>query len=47
MYNKFMKLGQPVVPYAQNGKKGYTFHHQSSPPFNFTKMCNRFYVHLI
>ena len=23
-------------------KNCYTFHHQSSPPFNFFRMCNRF-----
>ena len=27
-------------------KNGDTFHHQSSPPFNFTRICNRFYIGL-
>ena len=27
-------------------KYGYTFYHQSSPPFNFTKICNRFSLQL-
>ena len=27
-------------------KKGYTFHHQNYPPFNFFRMCNHFYIGL-
>ena len=48
MYNRFMKLGQSVVPYALNSqKKCYTFHHQSFPPSNFFRMGNHFSLQLM